>query len=348
MQRRGPLAPVIEQLLGHLGSAGGYNVMTSCPFHTRNGQKEAHPSFAIRTDNGLWFCHSCKTFGNFRSLLKRMGVSGGGMTAYLENVEAILQATTPEEPGNPTWIKPVDSRYALPEQTLGLFDFAPRQMILWGYQKRVLRQFNVGYDTKHDRITFPLRDYTGQLVGFSGRAARDGMNPRFKFYTKPEYDAWGVSATGFEDKGHLIWNYDQVRASSAHTDTPVIVVEGFKACLWLYQCGWTSIVALMGSSMSYTQQRLLERLGSKLYLMLDNDSGGQHKYEMAERLSQSCRVFIPEYPTRQPDTLAPEQITEAIDKAPSYLTWTSRKPLGQPDLVKAYLRKIKNDSKNNS
>lgn len=344
MQRRGPLAPIIEQLLGRMGSAGGYNVMTSCPLHTKNGQKEAHPSFAIRTDNGLWFCHSCKAFGSFRALLTRMGVSGGGMSSYMDNVEAVLRATTPDAPFDPVWVKPIDSKYVLPEHILGLFDFAPRQMLLWGFQKKVLRQFNVGYDTKHDRITFPLRDYTGQLVGFSGRAARDGMVPRFKFYTKPEYEAWGLPATGFEDKSHIIWNYDQVRAASAFSDTPVIVVEGFKACLWLYQCGFTSVVALLGSSMSHTQQRLLERLGSKLYLMLDNDGGGQHKYEMARSLSQSCKVHIPEYPTRQPDTLTPEQITEAIDSAPSYLSWTARAPIGQPDLVKAYLRRQKNNS----
>jgi DNA primase len=52
----------------------------------------------------------------------------------------------------------------------------------------------------------------------------------------------------------------------------LIITEGFKACLWLLQCGYTNTVALMGSSLSEKQASLLHRLRVRVVLFLDNDT----------------------------------------------------------------------------
>lgn len=325
-----PLLPLIEQLLGQTHRAGRGNVMALCPFPHAGG-RDTSPSFAIHTVSGLWMCHSCKRCGNFRSLLKGLGAPATLFgTDLVELMNSVREATEVAVYRNPyAWVPPSPPEEVLPEECLGLFDEAPRQMLAWGFSKPLLRRFDVGYDKKACRITFPLRDYTGQLIGFSGRAIHDTQVPRYKLYGKPEYERWGMPPLDPPEKSRIIWNYDQVVAAALHDPYPqIMVAEGFKACLWLRQCGFPLCIALLGSSMSEAQQRLLERLGGTLYLFLDQDSAGDHRYDMAAQLVNACDVRLPQYPRPgklQPDSLSPAELTFAVQTAPTLLQYTLNK-----------------------
>ena len=70
----------------------------------------------------------------------------------------------------------------------------------------------------------------------------------------------------------------------------VIVVEGFFGAIWLHQCGFPNVVALMGWSMSEEQETLLARFG-RVALLLDGDAAGREaSAEIVGRLVH--KVFV--------------------------------------------------------
>lgn len=326
----GPLLEAARDLLGQVSPGGPNNVMACCPFHVnKHGQRESHPSFGFNTYNGLWNCYSCGERGNLRQLLFKLGVGGDGpLSTHWQSIIEELKARAPLHlPREGYWLRPFPEDKVIPESSLGLFMFAPKQMLLWGFQKELLRQEDVGYDRHHRRITFPLRDYIGQLVGFSGRALLEGDNPRYKVYDQKEYAALGMPLLDPPAKGQLLWGYHQaVAVLQQQPNQPVVWVEGFKARLWCVQHGLPATIALLGSSMSEEQQHLLERIGGTHYLFLDNDGAGEKKYAIASRLSKSSDIRIPIYQALQPDALSPGDLFAAIHDAPSYLAWKLRQP----------------------
>jgi len=291
--------------------------MVVCPFHQKDGRPERTGSLAFSIQTGQWFCHTCGEGGGMRKLLSKLCLPEDTLSSKLfEELDVQGPAKGRFYLTDPR----IEARYRLPESVLGLFDThpgMPQAVLDWGFSYRTFRTFDLGYDKKHLRITFPLRDFQGNLVGFSGRAL-DDHPARYKVYKEREYGAWGITSTPLEEKGKIIWNYDRVASALMHVyDAPILVVEGFKACMWLVQLGFTNTVALLGSSMSEQQHALLERLGGTLYLFLDNDAAGKKKFAIGERLANTgCSVRVPEYPTPQPDTLTRAQAESAIHCAP--------------------------------
>ena len=57
----------------------------------------------------------------------------------------------------------------------------------------------------------------------------------------------------------------------------VVVVEGFFDCMKVTQAGFPC-VALMGSTMSKTQEKLLEKGFGEVILMLDGDDAGRGRW----------------------------------------------------------------------
>ena len=308
--------------------------MVRCPLHRNSaGQPETNPSCGIHIHNGLWHCFSCGQRGNFKQLLFKMGVIGEGPLPieWEEVIQQLKDAAPAAAPRNGYWLKPFPPELVLPESTLGLFQFVPDQMLKWGFQRKTLIAHDVGLDKRNIRITFPLRDFTGQLVGFSGRALLDQDLSRYKVYTELEYKKWGVTALPPAPKGQILWGYHQaVAVLQQRPGLPIFLTEGFKAHLWLTQCGCEVVIASLGSDMTAEHMHLIERLGGPIYLFWDNDKAGEKKYEVASRLSQVCDVRIPTYPTVQPDQLSPAQVAQATREAASYVEWRLKQPAKNP------------------
>ena len=86
------------------------------------------------------------------------------------------------------------------------------------------------------------------------------------------------------------------RGPREHATEGLIVVEGFFTVFEFYQRGRKNAVALMGSSMSKEQERLIvETVGSKgrVLLALDNDAAGRKGSEDAVNRLRS-QVFVRE------------------------------------------------------
>jgi len=322
------VSAVAHKYLKRVRPSGPHNVTAICPFHLKaSGHGEEHPSFAMNTINGLYICYACGERGNLYTFLKNIGLSRSTIAL---SYQLLLDAAAGNIPQASDPIHPdLTSTDPLPEALLGMFDFCPSGLLAAGFTGQTLRRFDIGYDRDHQRVVFPLRDMRGQLVGISGRAT-EGQYPRYKIYDQ-EYKKWDLPVRPGLNKRAILWNVHTIYPSVYFETKPsdVVVVEGFKACMWVWQAGIKNVVALLGTWLSWEQRWLLERMGGRVYLFLDNNEAGQIGTGRAgATLSRSLPVSIVPYPPRlaheesaQPDNCSTEELTTAIQNATDYFAW---------------------------
>jgi DNA primase len=303
-------------------------VSAACPFH-KDG-KERHPSFWIQRSTGKWGCFACPASGrDLKQLLRELGVKN-------RSLEAEIDEATKEAKKHQTVEKAVREKKAraefkgthiLPESLLGVFDFLPLDLTHTGFGERLLREHDIGFDVRYHRITFPVRDMFGNLVGISGRATLPGDAPKYLFYSgrrttngkkdNRELGEWCPDYSNASVRDHL-WRGNFVAKDLLEGSwDQLIIVEGFKAALWLVQNGWYHTVAIMGTQMSPAQERIIRRFGSTVFALADNNEPGRDaSLTWCQRLSSSSfpvyQVRYPDYcdETVQPDNLSREELEE--------------------------------------
>lgn len=318
------LLQLVEARLENVRRSGADQVVATCPFHLNaDGEPERNPSFRFSLSKGLYHCFACKASGNLYTFLRDLGTSQALIeTRYRELLDEVA-TTRPKDPD--TSDPGVFTQETLPEDVLGLFDKCPLALINDGFTEKTLQYFSVGFDDWHMRITYPIRDLKARLVGISGRAVVEDDHPRYLFYTQKQYnDLPGelVKAPPL-NKSRLLWNAERVYpAVYWEKDASVILVEGFKACMWLHQAGFTNVVASLGSRLSYEQTWILERMGATVYFMYDQDDAGiEGMIRSGNNLAKSLDVKIVQYPTHQPDQLDPTEIQQYLNSATDFHQW---------------------------
>ena len=216
----------------------------------------------------------------------------------------------------------------LPEYVLTSYDYCPVQLLDAGFSMDLLQEHDVGFDFNEDRITFAIRDYLGRLTAVSGRAAQSWREPRYKVYDSAFYDI----VRDYEPKNRLhLYGMHTVYPSRYFKEgsrDPILIVEGYKGCLWARQAGFANTVALQGSFMTEAQARTLLRLKGPYYILLDNEPGKSFPDEkgscqsvkIAKRLSRAGQTYICQYQQGEeigtsPDDLTKEQIQNTIENA---------------------------------
>ena len=139
------------------------------------------------------------------------------------------------------------------------------------------------YDRFRNRITFPIYNLSGKIVGFGSRVLDDKDTP--KYLNSPE--------TPIYQKGKILYGLnlskDAIRQKAA-----AILVEGNVDLITLYQAGITNVVAASGTAFTSDQARLLSRYAEKVYLFFDADSAGQSATIRSVDLlfSEGVEVFV--------------------------------------------------------
>ncbi len=310
---------VAHKYLQNVRPSGDNNLRATCPFC---GSSRA---FIFSQDTGLWICFSCGLRGALAQLLYKLGLTR-------EQVSRIVQTinTGPEVPEYIRRKSELKEDWdVLPEYVLSAYDECPIKMLDIGFSMEFLQDHDIGYDRVEDRITFPIRDYKGRLIGVSGRAYTDRGFPRYKVYGSVFEDI--VPGYKPHTKHHL-YGFHEVYASRYFSpdaeDMPLIIVEGYKACLWLKQMGFTHTVALQGSTLSKAQKRALDRIRGPKYVFLDNEPGKAiivrdrpcAAVKIAERLFTTGQTYICQYEEGEeegtsPDDLSKEQVVKIIQRA---------------------------------
>ena len=172
----------------------------------------------------------------------------------------------------------------------------------------VVKQNDQGeyYDLFADRITFPITDPKGRVVGFSGRT----MNPKetVKYMNSPE--------TIIFKKGLLLYHFYEA-LPEIRKEKQVILYEGFFDVISSYAAGMKHGVATMGTSLTKEQARLIKSVSSSLIIAYDGDSAGlnaaDHAIPVLEKEGLKVEVLtIPE--KMDPDDFIKSYGPEAYEK----------------------------------
>lgn len=321
---------VARRYLRNVHKSGNDNIQATCPFH-QLGEKIT-TTLSMSLSRGVWFCFSCHEKGNLQTFLKQVGVSYAEMDTRYKFLIEELERSRPAPP-DPLRTR-VLSDNPLPESLLGIFDMCPLPLVDAGFSEETLQKFDVGFDEQHMRITFPLRDLHGKLMGVSGRTVYSDVVPRYKIYDK-EYKTWNLPERAPQDmqRAAILWNAHRVYPELFFNQRPkVCLVEGFKACMWVVQAGFKNTIAMLGSFMTWEHQWILERMGAEVYVFLDNNPAGWKGRDYIGRtLSKTLTVKVVEYPVpdneeeepyQQPDQLGQEAVLQAIEVAQEYHGWS--------------------------
>ena len=163
-----------------------------------------------------------------------------------------------------------------------------------------IKTFGIGYCTRglmRGRIAIPIHDEDGQLVAYAGRAVDDTFAKDHGKYRLPD---------GFK-KSFVLFNMHRARE---HAVRGLILVEGFFDAMKVEQAGFPNVVALMGSTVTEHQEKLLVETTDRLTLLLDGDEAGSScRREIWKRLS--ARLWLRNIPlesSQQPDQLSEKQL----------------------------------------
>lgn len=170
------------------------------------------------------------------------------------------------------------------------------------------------------RITFPISDRRGRIVGFGARSLGD-EEP--KYLNSPETELF--------NKRDLLYGFPQV-AEAIRGEKSALVVEGYTDVLMLYQHGIKNAVATLGTAMTPSHIRTLSRDADEIYLLFDPDAAGERAIQRAMNtaieLSVDLRVLrLSEDPA---DWLhngrgTPEQFREMVGEATPILEYSIRR-----------------------
>ena len=140
------------------------------------------------------------------------------------------------------------------------------------------------YDRFQDRLIFPLPNYRGNIVGFSGRILPSSQNPNLaKYINSPE--------TPIYHKSQMLFGLNLAK-ESIKKNNAVIIVEGEFDMISPFQLGITHVVAIKGTAFTAEQLQLLHRYTDTLILGLDSDFAGNNAARKSIELADSMEFDI--------------------------------------------------------
>lgn len=128
-------------------------------------------------------------------------------------------------------------------------------------------------DQFFNRITFPIMNAGGRVVGFTARVL-DSSLP--KYVNTPE--------TPIYHKSQVLFCFDKAKEQIRKQDH-VIVVEGQMDAIFSYQSGVKNVVASSGTALTETQLDLIKRFTKNIKMSFDVDMAGQNATRRAIELA---------------------------------------------------------------
>ena len=328
-------AITMEQVLEHYGlldkfKRGADSLSGPCPIH-----KGSNPTqFRVSISKNIWNCFSeCKHGGNTLDFIAKMddvSIHAAALKAIewfnLDTEEMSASAKqeageTSEPKKNGEVAKPKQAARPAPAQENG----APNKPLQFRLDKlerehpylieergltlETIVDFGIGFCAKGmmaGRIAIPINNAEGKVVAYAGRFIGEPSEDTPKYKLPP----------GFR-KSQELFNID--RAIKEPADKPLVIVEGFFDCMKIHQHGYRKVVALMGSTMSATQEKLIRQHTngqSHVIVMLDeNEAGKFGREDIASHLSTHCFVKVHTFdtPDAEPEHLFPEDLSEILE-----------------------------------
>ncbi len=145
-----------------------------------------------------------------------------------------------------------------------------------GFSEKLLLESGIfisGYkDRFFCRLIFPIRNYRGDVIAFSGRTLKS-WSDEAKYVNSPE--------TLIFHKSNVLFGIDRAKQAIAR-EKKIIIVEGQMDVISLHQAGFLNVVGISWTALTEQQFWVtptglsqLRRLTNQIYLCMDRDSAGK-------------------------------------------------------------------------
>ncbi|MFW5884924.1 MAG: DNA primase [Patescibacteria group bacterium] len=132
------------------------------------------------------------------------------------------------------------------------------------------------YDRFRGRITFPILDPMGKVVGHSARVMPGGDEKTAKYINTPQ--------THIYDKSNVLYGLNLAKTEIKRQGF-VVVVEGNMDVIASFGAGLENIVAVSGTALTSQQVNILKRYTQNIKLCFDMDEAGQNA---VAKSAQTC------------------------------------------------------------
>ncbi len=312
-----------------------------CPFH-----KEKTPSFFVNQEKGVYYCQGCHKGGNAITFIadienvdykraeeiiaQKFGIEiaereWGDMIKRERYVWLLKKTVEIYESSLSKSITAMDyfSQRGITESTRKKFRLGYARGLLKSITDKEQRQYlsdlflikekkgGLGYyETLHDRVTFPIWNDNGFIVGIGARTIGNSnpkyLNSRFK----KEKMLYGLN---FSNREIRKLGY-------------AVIVEGYMDMLSLYQAGIRNVVAVLSSTLTKYHAMILKKYTDRVMLMFDPDIAGNDATARAIiiLIEAGLDIYVVDGLDDDPDAYirshGVKEMRSRIEKATSYIS----------------------------
>ena len=244
----------------------GKEYFTHCPFHI-----DKTPSLAINPEKGTFYCHSCGAGGTIIQWIQK--------TEELDYNDAVCKAAEliGLEPQKACQSSTVKLNRSLSRQKQGnepeqhrILDYSeyekfskivPAEWVDEGIPVDTMELFDIRIDTESNRIVYPVRDISGNLINIKGRT----RNPEYKKLGVPKYiNYYSVGTMDYLQSLDITIPYVRER-------NELIIFEGIKSVMKAFSFGTRNSASAEKHSLTDEQVKSIIKLGFDVVLAYDSD-----------------------------------------------------------------------------
>lgn len=173
--------------------------------------------------------------------------------------------------------------------SLDSWDFVSKFLLKRGFPPEFMEQAGLiihrekdesYFDRFRNRVMFPIMDYQGNTIAFSGRAMGDDEP---KYLNSPE--------TPIFNKSKTLYNFHHARPHIRKKEQ-VVIFEGFADCISAVRAGVENSVATMGTALTDQHIQLLKRNTNQVLICYDSDSAGLNAANRAVNMLQETGLTV--------------------------------------------------------
>lgn len=155
--------------------------------------------------------------------------------------------------------------------SLNSWDDFSKKALQNGYKKDILEKSSLAktkdnqtYDTFRARVTFPIHNLSGRVLGFGARILTNDKK-------KPKYI--NTAESEIYHKSKVLYGLYFAKSAIVKNDN-CYLTEGYTDVISMHQAGIENVIASSGTSLTVDQIKLIRRYSKNITLLFDGDAAG--------------------------------------------------------------------------